>query len=269
MNEFVLIDAAIVHGLPQFDDLTRTPNAIPLYADLPSPNASLLGPWLLDAEAFYACLGADEPLSDEPLGLPWRYGASSLITDATLAALVFHFESQRSIGMADGDRYYLRYADTRALDALARVLTPQQVSQLKGPVVHWRYVDRFEERREFGAGVPANARRHDAIVLSDAQSAQLLEQQLAGALADAVYAGSGGRLNPHLVASQYRHIEASAAFVLRHGIEPFEVQRHVASVAIETGGALLTDERFLTQVESLRSSRRWRELMAWRAASKT
>jgi hypothetical protein len=210
-------------------------------------------------------MAGGQPLRDEPLDLPWRYGVSSLTTDATLAALVSHLESQRSIAMADGDRYYLRYADTRALDALSRVLTPQQTSQLKGPVLHWRYVGRFEEQREFGAGIPACTRRHEAIVLSEAQSAQLLEQQLAGALADAVLAGSGGRLKPHLVASQYRHIEASAAFVLRHGIEPFEVQRHVAAVAVESGGGLFTDERFLTQIESLRSSRRWHELLTWRA----
>lgn len=52
MKEFVLLDAAIWRDFPDFDALMRTATAVPLYADLPSANASLFGPWLLEAEAF-------------------------------------------------------------------------------------------------------------------------------------------------------------------------------------------------------------------------
>jgi hypothetical protein len=258
MNEFVLLDAAIWREAPQFDALTRTTNAVPLYADLPSENASRLGPWLFEADAFNSCVPCDQPSE-----LPWRYGVSRLVTDATLASLTVHLESQRSIAMAEGDRYYLRYADTRALGALARVLTPEQTRQLKGPVAHWHYLDRFGEAREFGAGVPANEHRHPMIGLSDEQSARLLEQQLIGALVDDL-AMRGDEVG-HLPAEQYPHVEASAAFVLMHGIEPFDVQRHVAAIAVETDGAVLTDARFLNQVESLRASRLWHELLKWHA----
>lgn len=189
------------------------------------------------------------------------------MTDASLASLTVHLESQRSIAMADGDRYYLRYADTRALDALARVLTPEQVRQLKGPVMHWHYLDRFGDEREFGAGLPADPRRHAMLVLSEGQGVRLLEQQLAGALADELAAGGGDPPQPHLPAGQYPHVEASAVFVLQHGIEPLDVQRHIAAVAVETRGTVLTDARFLAQVESLRASGQWHELMKWRAVS--
>ena len=260
MNDFVLLDAAIWRDNPQFDVLARTPNAVPLYADLPSADASRFGPWLLQADAFDASVPGDEPR-----GVPWRYGVSRLSTDASLASLTVHLESQRSIAMAEGDRYYLRYADTRALGALARVLTPEQVGQLKGPVVQWHCLDRFGQEQAFGANVPADPRRHGAIVLSDVQSAQLLEQQLAGALADELAAGSGDVAGERLRAEQYPHVEASAAFVLVHGIEPFDVQRHVAAAAVATNGAVLKQERFLAKVESLRASGQWQDLLAWRA----
>lgn len=260
MIEFVLLDAAIWQAAPQFDALTRTANAVPLYADLPSANASQFGPWLLETDAFKACVpgdGACEP--------PWRYGISRLVTSASLADLVMHLESQRSIEMEEGDRYYLRYADTRALDTLARVLTLDQVRQLKGPVEHWFYVDRFGEDREFGAGIPADSRRPPVIVLSGGQSTGLLEQQLVAVIAGELAAGNNDPADPHLPAAQYPHIEASAAFVLQHGIEPFEVQRHIATIAIETDGAVFTNARFLAQVELSKASGKWLELMKWRA----
>lgn len=68
MNEFVLLDAAIWQDFPRFDALTRTANAVPLHADLPSANASQFGPWLLETDEFKACVSGDGPRE-----LPWRY----------------------------------------------------------------------------------------------------------------------------------------------------------------------------------------------------
>ncbi|MBN3808140.1 DUF4123 domain-containing protein [Paraburkholderia sp. Ac-20347] len=263
MNEFMLLDAAIWQEAPQFDALVRTANAVPLYADLPSSNASRFGPWLLEAEAFASCFSGDEMNE-----MPWRYGVSRLLTDVSLASLAMHLESQRSIEMEEGDRYYLRYADTRALDTLARVLSPDQAQQLKGPVRHWRYMDRFGESREFGTGIPADSRRHPVIVLSGKQSVRLLEQQLAAALADELSAGRGDPAYPSLSAEQYPHVEAAAVFVLMHGIEPLDVQRHITTAAIETDGAVLTDSRLLAQVKQSRALGQWSELMNWLVASK-
>jgi hypothetical protein len=255
MNEFVLIDAAIWQSFPKFDAIARAKSATPLYADLPGARASRLGPWVLLADEFNACVTGEESCE-----LPWRYGMSRLVTDATLASLTAHLESQRGIAMVEGDRYYLRFADTRAMSALARVLMPEQVQQLKGPVAHWRYRDRFGQESEFGAGMPADERRHAVIVLSDAQSALLLEQQLAGALADALIAFSDDPGLPCRVAERYRHVEASAAFVLAHDIDPFDVQIHVAAIAVKTDGAILRNARFVARVESVRGSGQWGEL---------
>ena len=96
MNEFVLIDAAIWRGLRQFDALTHTANATPLYADLASASAKQYGPWLFDADEFKTCVPGDEPLE-----LPWRYGVSRVFSEASLASLSMHLESQRSIAMAE------------------------------------------------------------------------------------------------------------------------------------------------------------------------
>ncbi|CAB3803283.1 hypothetical protein LMG28688_05739 [Paraburkholderia caffeinitolerans] len=260
MAEFVLLDAAIWQAAPQFDALTRTANAVPLYADLPSTNASQFGPWLLEADAFKACLPGDEACE-----VPWRYGISRLVTDANLATLAMHLESQRSIEMEEGDRYYLRYADTRALDTLSRVLTPDQVRQLKGPVGHWLYVGRLGESREFGAGIPADPRRHPVIVLAGEQNTRFLELQLAVALAGELATSGIDPADSTLSAEQYRHVEAAVAFVLLHGIEPIEVQRHIAAIAIETEGAVFADSRFLAKVELSKASEQWHELMKWLA----
>lgn len=264
MNEFILFDAAVCRGLSQFDDLTQTAGAVALYADLPSHDAGLFGPWLFEASAFHAIVP-----DDIPPALPWRYGISHLSSVAGVADLAMHFKSQRSIAMADGDRYYLRYADTRALAALKRVLTPRQMHQLKGPVARWRYLDRFDEDQEFGETVAGDLCRREMIVLSDEQSTNLLEQQLAALLADEIDTTSDGVLDPHRVAAQYQHVEEAAAFVLSHGIEPFEVQRHVAAVTVETGGTLLTDKQFLDHVRSLQGAARWQELLKWRVVATT
>ena len=259
-------DAAILQGSTHLKELTGTGDAVPLYADLASHDARLYGPWLMDKATFDACMP-----DDAPLALPWRYGFSRLSSEARMADLVAHLESQRSLGMEAGDTYYLRYADTRALAALERVFTPAQVRQLKGPVAHWRYVDRFGDAHEFGADVPADGQRHAMIVLSEGQGMKLLEQQLAAELAKEIDTASGGVISPRCSAMQYRHVEDAAAFVLAHGIEPFEEQRHIAAVTVETGGTLLTNERFLDQVQGLSLARpaRWHELMVWRAVSKT
>ncbi|MFM0731052.1 DUF4123 domain-containing protein [Paraburkholderia sediminicola] len=223
--------------------------AVSLYGDLSSYDAHRFGPWLVEAGTFDAIVPANTSVV-----VPWRYGISRLTTGADLSELVAHFESQRTIAMAAGDRYYLRFADTRALATLERVLTPGQKRQLKGPVAHWRYLDRFDAEREFGESVSSEPRRQNMIVLSEAQSERLLELQFAQALADDVHATSGGELHPHLIAAQYRLIEAAALFVLEQGIEPFEVQRHVAAVTVKTDGALLTDARFLEEVRSAHAS---------------
>jgi hypothetical protein len=262
MNEFVLLDAAIWRDFREFDALMRIANATPLYADLPSLNAKQLGPWLLDADTFCACVPADEPRA-----LPWRFGLSRLSTEESWASLAKHLESQRGVAMADGDRYYLRYADTRALDGLERALTDEQKQQLKGPIAHWHYVDRFGQEREFGAGLSADLRRHAEIVLSAEQSDRLLEQELAGTLAEYLETGREGSDQCRLSAVQYGHVEASVAFLLRHGIEPLDVQRHVAAVAVGTDGAVFTDAGFLARIDSLRVSQRWHELMTWRGDS--
>jgi hypothetical protein len=112
--------------------------------------------------------------------------------------------------------------------------------------------------------VPADMARHAAIVLSEEQSARLFEVQLADVLADELDAASGGELAPHRIPAQYRHVKAATAFVLHHGIEPFAVQRHLAAVTVETGGALLNDKQFVDRVESLRAAARWDELLMWR-----
>jgi hypothetical protein len=262
VNEFVMLDAAIWREHPRFDAVMRHASVVPLYADLPSANARLFGPWLLEA----AALDAIE-LGDEPVALPWRYGVSHLAAAVDLTDLVAHFESQRSIAMAAGDRYYLRYADTRALSTLERVLTSHQMHQLKGPVARWRYVDRFGNDWEFGAEVPADSPSHDMIILSEAQSAALLELQLAQVLADEVCRRTDGKFNPQLDPAQYLHVEACAVFVLENGIDSFDAQRHITAVAVQTGGALLENAQFLDQVKSLRVSGRWHELMNWRMVS--
>ena len=112
-----------------------------------------------------------------------------------------------------------------------------------------------------GSGSKLEARCHG---FRRVQSAQLLEQQLAGALADELAAGSGDVAGERLRAEQYPHVEASAAFVLVHGIEPFDVQRHVAAAAVETNGAVL--KQFLAKVDSLRASGQWHDLPPWRVA---
>lgn len=262
MNEFALMDAAIMGEHPQFQALFQLSEAVSLYADLSSREAAAVGPWLLERAVMDKHI-----IADGLLDLPWRYGMSILATEANRIDLTAHFESQRNLGMQAGDHYYLRYADTRVLAALERVLSLKQVQQLKGPVVQWRYIDRFGAPREFGENVMADRRQHAMIVLSEEQSARLFDQQLVGKLAGTLHDSTGGKLNPQLVPEQYRLVESATAFILKYQIEPFAVQQHIAAVTVQTGGGLLEHPEFLQQVDQLKLSRRWMELRRWRATS--
>lgn len=49
---------------------------------------------------------------------------------------------------ADGQRFNLRFPDTRRLPAIFRILSPAQRAQMAGPAVRWSYVSRDGQWRE-------------------------------------------------------------------------------------------------------------------------
>lgn len=87
------------------------------------------------------------PWADE-LAKRWQadeartWAVSSLHSQADFDALARHLVALRYLHTQDGQRYYLRYADSRCLVALWSVLIASQQSALLGPVLHWGYWDR-------------------------------------------------------------------------------------------------------------------------------
>lgn len=109
--------------------------------------------WLYDhiadeqSRAAGPVLVAPCPWADE-LAKRWQadearaWAVSSIHSQADFEALARHFVALRYLHTQDGQRYYLRYADSRCLAALWSVLSAAQQCALLGPVRHWCYWDR-------------------------------------------------------------------------------------------------------------------------------
>ncbi len=239
-HTYLLIDGAVARGSALLRR-AREAGAIALYADL-GEAAAEVGPWLLPGA------GLDTAV---PAELPLRHGMSALETVAETDILVAHLHTLRYIHTADGQRFYGRYADMRALQALCRVLTDAQRHALLGPVDAWRCTDRYG-RHQVLRRDPALALHEGGARLSldDTQLAQLLRASLADQLCAALMERREPALLPDIVSEQFALIEHHALpFIHSKRVERWPLQLAVARQFVLHGASLAEDAGFANAVE--------------------
>lgn len=232
-----LLDAAMVSNTPAAAWLTQ-PDAINLYADLPA-EAAAVAPWLVPATS--DGLAAALPL-------PARLGVSLLATQLDLAALADHLRRLRYLRMADGQEFYLRFADMRVLQACERAWPASQLARIKGLVESWAYVNRSGVWQFFASDVRGVAQPLGPVSLQAFEA--LIEAGAADRMALALEKLREPDLMPTQHADQFTRVEQALSFMQTRiaageGLAAWEVQRAVARQCVLSDGRVLQDADFI------------------------
>lgn len=146
--EFILLDSAIVPLDRIMSVIDDGHSGHCLYADL-GDEARLISPWLLESSS-----PAETLVRDMRDSKRHTHGVARLAAPTSIDVVVLHLHQLRTL-LADRKRYYLRYADGRALSDLWGVLDSTQRQALLGPIDTWeacatdepcRYLVSYESR---------------------------------------------------------------------------------------------------------------------------
>lgn len=171
-NHFLLLDGSAL-APSEVQSLTRAQQIRWLYDHVDDEQAMFVGPVLL-APCAAADQVADQLQSDEPRA----WAVATLLAETDFDTLARHLVALRYLHTQDGQRYYLRYADSRCLTALWPVLTAPQQRALLGPVQRWAYTDRHMQSHAVSLGHDMHA---DGAGRPSGQL-RLTDQQLGGLL---------------------------------------------------------------------------------------
>lgn len=197
----LLLDGALLRKHPLLSALKQSGTGHALYASL-GADAQEVGPWLW----------MDKTLSDvEVLELPARHGISEIHCMAGLDDLLMHFAQIRHVETHDAQRYFLRYADMRAMRAVRAALDDAQWRFLVGPITLWAYPDRHGALQLIVDEAPAFERNGlNRLRLNMKQLNALMEASLADQLCLAVEELQEDGLHPDTDPSQYANVEVAA-----------------------------------------------------------
>lgn len=132
-TEWALFDGALLHGTRAHARLMADEHRRALYDDLGS-EAEPVGPLLLPAS------GTVVDILRELVGVQ-RFACAKLISSQPVHIVVEHLRTIRELHAGES-AYYFRYADHRALTAVASVLSAEERGALLGPIDAWHYVAR-------------------------------------------------------------------------------------------------------------------------------
>lgn len=233
VSESLLVDGALLASAPGWRSMRERGVGIPLYEDL-GDEARSVGPWLAPVDAL-------QHLADSPL--PVRLGISVLRCATTQAGLVEHFRRIRYVACSDDQRFFLRYADSRALGAMQAAWPPGLLACIKGPVASWTWTDRSGRPAEFCRGLagtstplpPVTPDQLDALVAAGEadQMAASLEE-----LHDA-------DVRPVHDAAQFDLVARALDWCRRHRLEPWLLKRSVCCQFVRTAALVADDPAFL------------------------
>ncbi len=225
-----------------------------MYTDL-GPDASMVGPWLWP----------DIQLADVGvIDLPMRHGVSEIHAAIPIDLLFAHLTRIRHLVTHDGQRYFVRYADMRALSSLQIALDDAQWRFLVGPITNWSHLTRDGTRRHIVDGPLPSSHSLNHIELKPRQLAVLLDAGLPDLLSRALEELEEPGLCPESDASQYAQLQAAADLVRSIGIESFPIQRSIARQAALHGAQAIQSEDFLRLIEGARWQDTLHLIDAWK-----
>lgn len=173
MNRFYLFDGAILCEHGEDVDVIRSTEATHLYGDL-GEEAARVGPVLIP-ETPVVLAFANHLISSEDSR---RFATSLLFFGGHQSVLAGHLSQLRYLHTSHDNarRYFLRFADTRVLDGLSRVLISSQIHALLGCIRRWVWVAPDKTFLEFKTPVDERASAGLPLQLSTEQLSGFLRQ---------------------------------------------------------------------------------------------
>ncbi|CAD5108262.1 DUF4123 domain-containing protein [Zestomonas carbonaria] len=136
-ESFFLFDGALLHASPEHAWLLEQEDTLHLYDDL-GEQAIAVGPLLLPATPATGKIAQAMATSTEPM----QFAISRLTGRLSTDRLDRHLRRLRYLETDNAQRYYFRYADGRAFEAVWRTLEPEQQAALLGPIISWEHIGR-------------------------------------------------------------------------------------------------------------------------------
>ncbi len=134
---YFLFDGALLHGTPEHAWLLEQKSARCLYDDM-GDEAKRVGPLLIQATPDSGDLAQCLALGDSAL----QFASSRLICHQPTSLLDQHLRQLRYLQAGEDQRYYFRFADSRAFHAVWATLDADQQAATLGPIESWEYIHR-------------------------------------------------------------------------------------------------------------------------------
>ncbi|WP_162258345.1 DUF4123 domain-containing protein [Frateuria sp. Soil773] len=246
---YMLLDGAVLSGNPILASVTVQGHAKALYADL-GREAAAIGPWLIplqgEALEWLKHLQADETVSHavSVLTVPGDIGVKF---DVERHLHVLRHVHTRQEGR---QRYFFRYADTRALSRVWQVLTAVQQVALLGPVQIWQWHAQGEQPSVLTAPPHKGASLASLPLRLDPQQ---FKQVLDATRADELLASTHewfpdyiARVPMPLQRERARHAQA---WLRAQGVVDAAIELAVAAIVIGQGQQVLHGSSFTAIVE--------------------
>jgi hypothetical protein len=185
-------------------------------------------------------------------------------SEVSFEELKEHFVSVRTLTMPDGQRFHLRFADTRALTAMMKAWPTRLLARIKGPITEWNWVDRWGQPQSFAPEVSGDRGSLPLVTLD--QFDAVVQAGRADALAADLEALNEAGMQPSHVAAQFQHVQAAVQWCDERQIESWTVRRAIARQAVLSDGGALNDGRFSAAVDEARHLGDCAPVDAWQAA---
>lgn len=219
----------------QWHEVTQAPGCYRLYGFMKDESADRMGPILVPSGEAAAAL-----VDDLKADASRCWAVSELNTDTSPDALARHLTKLVHCWTADGQRFFLRFADGRSMRVVWSALDEAQKLRVLGPVQRWRTTGRMSEAVDLTTRLQPHAPSHRTasqhrLTLSEAQFNHVLDQSwpdqlLSAVLDDAPSLAAGiGASQLHELSRQtcgwlqevgedrYPQQKAALAHVLTHG----------------------------------------------------
>ncbi len=258
-NRWWLIDGALLNQAPEHSDALReVTSAATLYADL-GEEAARLGPLLVSANDSTSKI-IQQWKKTQPTAC---FGCNLLHTSANNAQLVQHFHAIRYVRPARNitKRFFLRYADNRALAALVPTLNDKQRAKLLGPITHWQWHDLTDKQHGL---------KHDASELP-ATSLLTLRRNQFKAMADQARLGdllvttqqNFPAINEKPLVEQHQHLQQVNKWCQERAITGMDHQSVILGAVITHGDQFIRHHPFQEAVEHAREINDPMHLIDW------
>jgi Domain of unknown function (DUF4123) len=257
MSELFLLDGTLVRGLVNCETLLQDLSASAVYADM-GAEAALFGPILCKQKT----VPNESTLNIGEHRRRWRYGNAVLKSDADAETVLAHLIGQRFIHTADGQQFFLRYADARSLLALWSVMSARQRSTLLGPIKTWVVFGTDNTSISLDSN-GADAAATGNLVLSDTDLEKLTEAMwpwnllLAAEEADASIAERQSDDEAFSMCIKATKLAGKA------GSCSFAVETLLAVAMIRSRGEALYKPSFLEAAETSRTTRDVQPIQKW------